>query len=140
MSKKKRRTIIRVDVTQSILRSLRADFHFDEEYVDLIDKALQRLVPPEILDYMNQALQGNVPLPLRHPIDIDMGDGDIQRITVKNTPITLLLDYLCEKYGWTFGSLYWAALTSSTPNDFYEYLKIAKDAPITKKHILEEDK
>jgi hypothetical protein len=133
MSKRNRekRRHTHIGIIPTILQTLRANFSCTEEEVELIQEALKRRAPYDIVQHMQAISEGKVPLPIRQPLELDMGDGTIQEIRLKNDTHTLLLDYLEEKFDKRFSLLYWHALTSSTPQDFYEGLRIFKDVPLT---------
>lgn len=132
MSKKKRqhRNIKPVDTQQAILRSLRVDFAFNETEIDMIVNATQHRAPVDINEQICKIMDGKVPLPIRRPdITIDMGDGTTEHLKLTNHPFILLYEYLTERFNRPFATIYWSALTASSPQDFYEVLKMMKKAP-----------
>jgi hypothetical protein len=58
-----------------------------------------------------------------------MEDGTTQQFSLTNHPIILLHDYLTERFNDPFATIYWFALTSSSPQDFYDALKMLKKNP-----------
>jgi hypothetical protein len=137
MSKKKHaKKVTSASVMQFIHQSLRTDFHCTEEEIQLIDRALVGEAPIEIVDHMLAINAGKVPLRIRPTIHLDMEDGTTQDIRLTNHPMTLLLDYLEERYDKVFSFLYWSALTPpNTPKDFQEVLRLAKKMPLIAKDI-----
>jgi hypothetical protein len=139
MSKKKRTKKVAVLPTiQLIHSSLRADFHCTEEEIELIDQALAGRCPIEIANYINDIGNGKVPLRIRPTICLDMEDGTFQNIRLTNHPITLLYDYLDERYDKVFSTLYWSALTP--PYDtkgFLGFLRMLKKVPHLQKDLVE---
>jgi hypothetical protein len=132
MSKKKRqqRNIKYIDVQQVIKQSLRVDFALDENEIDMIVKATQHYAPAEINEHIEKIMSGKVPLPIHRPSFIlDMEDGTTQHFSFTNHPIILLYDYLIERFNRPFATIYWFAITSSSPQDFYESLKMMKKNP-----------
>ena len=139
MSKKKRaKKVTPAPTIQFICQLLRTEFHCSEEEIELINQALAGRCPIEIADYINDIGNGKVPLRIRPTICLDMGDGTTQNIRLTNHPITLLYDYLDERYDKVFSTLYWSALTS--PHDikgFYEFLRMLKKVPRLQKDLVE---
>src|SRR5258708_6662347 len=109
---KRQKKVQHPDIMRTIHQSLRADFACTEEQVELIDHALKGEAPAHVIEHMQQVHDGKVPLPLRNPFTIEMGDGSTTgpfRLT--NHPILLLEEYLTGYYGEAFGCLYWGAIT-----------------------------
>jgi hypothetical protein len=132
-NRQKRRHIGNIGIIPTILQTLRADFSCNEEEIELIQEALKKRVPYEIAQYMQDIHEGKVPFLVRQPLHLDMGDGTTQEIQMRNDPHILILDYLEEKFNKRFALLYWHAITSTTPQDFYDGFKIFKSMPLTNK-------
>lgn len=129
VSKRNREKRRHIGTLPLILQSLRVDFSCTEEDIELITQALNGQAPISVVEHMDAIAAGKVTLSIRPTLHIDMEDGTYQDLTFTNHPITLLYDYLVEKYDMAFGTLYWNAFTTGTPEKFYSMLQFLKKAP-----------
>lgn len=97
------------DIRQFIMQSLRVDFGCMEDEIDLIEHALNHQAPQDI--------------------------SNIIMSTSGPRALALLLHYLEQQFVKVFATIYWYALTSETPQDFYEGLCLMKKAPMFMKDI-----
>lgn len=133
MSKRNREKRHHIGIIPTISQMLRANFSCTEEEVELINQALQGQAPFPIVEHMNDIAAGKVTLSARPTIHLDMEDGTYQDLTFTDHPITLLYDYLVDKYGMAFGTLYWNAFTAGSPEQLFSMLKFLKKAPYFQK-------
>lgn len=131
MSKRNRekrvKKIIQPQQLQLIQQRLRSEFGCTEEQIELVEQALQRMIPQELAAYIAKCASGEITFPEDMPgIRLDMGKGNIQDIRLTNRPISLLYMHLADTYGQTFGEIYWAAIVAPNVQQFLEMLSMSK--------------
>jgi len=124
---KRTKKIIQPQQLQIIQQRLRSEFGCTDKQVELVEQALQRMIPQELADYIAKCASGEITFPEDMPgIRLDTGKGDIQDIRLTNRPISLLYMHLADTYGQTFGEIYWAAIVAPNVQQFLEMLIMTK--------------
>jgi len=124
MSKRNREK--RINPLPLIVHSLRTDFQCTDEQIELITYALRNMVPESVQAHADKALAGNYKMP-EIKFALDMEDGaEPEEFAFTKHPVICLHHFLVETYGRDFGHIYWSAITSSSPREFFQYLPLLK--------------
>jgi hypothetical protein len=137
MSKKSKKKVIQANVTQSIHQILRTACRCTENEIEIIDAVLQNMAPHDDVQHMIAVSEGKVTPKPKPTFHIDMENGEFMDLKLTNHPLILMYDYLTEKYGFRFGTLYWHALQTN-PQQFYSHIRSLVKTPMFAE-IMEED-
>jgi hypothetical protein len=129
MSKKSKKKVVRINHKQLLHQLLRTECRCNEREVEIIDALMQNMMPTEDVQPMMDIHEGKVAPKQRPVLHLDMGDGEVQSLQLTNHPKTLAYEYLIEKYGHRFGTLYWLAL-GQTSEKFYPFLRRISKTPM----------
>lgn len=111
------------NTTLALHQVLRSRCRCSATEIEIILAALQQMIPMDDVEQFRAIYEGRTVSKEPDPrFALNMGRGEIKEFTLNmQHPHMLLLDYLEQKYGHRFGTLFWFAI-GETPESFYAFL------------------
>ena|SRR5436305_808985 len=127
--KTKKKNTPKKDLWPLIQKRLQEDFGLIEEQIIIIEHVLRGYMPAADAQfaaeaYARRSLGEQDPREVLGGVAVEMPDGAPQTFRLTAHPTAQMHWYLTERYGETFGAVYWMAYMSpNQPQEFYGVLK-----------------